>query len=149
MPSKRYQANFANHAWRCRCWVVVPTYCKQLPSLRLFSIAQNYHQKVPTKKYRPKVPPKSHPYARKSASHEVLSRMQLTLHATGRTPHGASRLVLAKSAWSVKTRRAPSRHCRDGRVYGHTTAAMHDMCTSPPPRDTAAFDIASLFCEIN
>ena len=29
-------------------------------------------------------------------------------------------------AWSVKTRRAPSRHCRDARVYGHTTTAMHD-----------------------
>ena len=25
--------------------------------------------------------------------------------------HGVSRLVLAMSAWSVKTRRAPSRHC--------------------------------------
>ena len=42
-------------------------------------------------------------------------------------PHGASRLVLAVSAWSVKTRRAPSRHCRDARrVHGHTTTAMHD-----------------------
>ena len=28
-----------------------------------------------------------HPYARKSASQAVLSRMQLTLHATRRTPH--------------------------------------------------------------
>ena len=43
-----------------------------------------------------------HPYARKSASRAVLSRMQLTLHATRPTPHGASRLVLAMSAWSVK-----------------------------------------------
>ena len=33
------------------------------------------------------------------------------------------------SAWSVKTRRAPSRHCRDARVYGHTSAAMHHMST--------------------
>ena len=30
-----------------------------------------------------------HPYARKSASQALLSRMQLTLHATRRTPHGA------------------------------------------------------------
>ena len=52
--------------------------------------------------------------------------MQLTLHATRRTPHGASRLVLAMSAWSVKTRRAPSRNCRDASVYGRTTTAMHD-----------------------
>ena len=42
-------------------------------------------------------------------------------------PHGASRLVQAMSVWSVKTRHAPSRHCRDARVYGHTTTAMHDI----------------------
>ena len=65
-------------------------------------------------------------YARKSASQAVLSRMQLTLDATHRTPHGASRLVLAISAWSVKIRRAPSRHCRDARVDGRTTTATHD-----------------------
>ena len=35
-------------------------------------------------------------------------------------------LVLAMSARSVKTQRAPSRHCRDARAYGHTTTAMHD-----------------------
>ena len=40
--------------------------------------------------------------ARKSASQAVLSRVQLTLHATSPTPHGASRFVLAMSAWSVK-----------------------------------------------
>ena len=61
----------------------------------------------------------------------VLSRMPLTLHATRQTPHGASRLVLATSAWSVKTRRAPSRHCRDARVYGHTTTACINMSTTP------------------
>ena len=44
----------------------------------------------------------------KSASQAILSRMQLTVHATRRTPHGASRLVPAMSAWSVKTRRACS-----------------------------------------
>ena len=49
------------------------------------------------------------------------------------TSRFASRLVLAMSAWSVKTRRAPSRHCRDARVYGHTTTAMHDMRVHPPP----------------
>ena len=53
-----------------------------------------------------------HPYARTSASQAVLSRMQLTVHATRRTPHGDLRLVLAMSAWSVKIRRAPSRHCK-------------------------------------
>ena len=36
--------------------------------------------------------------------------MQLTLHVTRRTHHGASRVVLAMSSWSVKTRPAPSRH---------------------------------------
>ena len=58
---------------------------------------------------------------------DSFSRMQLTLHATRRAPHGASCLVLAMSAWSVKTRRAPSRHCRDASVYGHTPTAMHDI----------------------
>ena len=61
------------------------------------------------------------PYARKSASKTVLNRMQFTLHATRPTPHGASRLVQAICAWSVKIRRGPSRHCTDARVYGHTT----------------------------
>ena len=27
---------------------------------------------------------------------------------------------------------APSRHSRDGRVYGHTTTAMHKLSTPPP-----------------
>ena len=59
---------------------------------------------------------------------------QLTLDATWQTPRGFSLcLVLAMSGWSVKTRRAPSRHCRDARVYGHTTTAMHEMNNPPPP----------------
>ena len=61
--------------------------------------------------------------------------MQLTLHATCRTPHGASRLVLTMSAWSVKTPRAPFRHCRDVRVYGHRLRPCMTICTPPlPPR---------------
>ena len=28
---------------------------------------------------------------------------------------------------------SPTRHCRDARVYGHTTTAMHDISTPPPP----------------
>ena len=63
---------------------------------------------------------------KKSASQAVLSRMQLTRHETRQTTHGASRLGLAMYAWSVKTRRAPSRHCKGARIYGHTTTAMHD-----------------------
>ena len=59
--------------------------------------------------------------------------MQFTFHATRRTPHGASRLEQAMSAWLVKTRRAPSRHSRDARVYGHTTTAMHKLSTPLPP----------------
>ena len=39
----------------------------------------------------------------------------------------------AMSVWSVKTRRAPSRHCRYARVYGHTTTATHDMSNPPSP----------------
>ena len=55
--------------------------------------------------------------------------MQLTLHATRRSPHGASRLVRAMSTWLAKTRRAPSRHCWDARVCDHKTSAVHDMST--------------------
>ena len=44
-------------------------------------------------------------------------------------PPLASLMLQAMSAWSVKTRRVPSRHCRDARVYGHTTTDMHDMST--------------------
>ena len=60
--------------------------------------------------------------------------MQLSLHATRPTPHGASRLVQAMSSWSVKPRRALSRHCRGARTYGHTTRAIHDneYNLSPP-----------------
>ena len=65
-------------------------------------------------------------YARMSASKAVHSWMKLALRATRPTPHGSSRLVQAIAAWSVKTRRVPSRHGSDARVYGHTTAAMHD-----------------------
>ena len=61
----------------------------------------------------------------------VLGRMQFTLHATRRKSHRASSLVQAMSAWLVKTRRAPSRHSRDARVYGHTTTAMHKLSTPP------------------
>ena len=72
----------------------------------------------------------------KSASPAVLSRIQLTLHAARRTPQGASRLVQEISAWSVKTRHAPSRHCRDARGYGHTTTAMNETEYSPPTHPT-------------
>ena len=61
------------------------------------------------------------------ASQAVLSRMLLTLHVSRRTPHGASRLVHAESAWSIKTRHAPSRRRRDAMAYGHTTMSMHDI----------------------
>ena len=68
----------------------------------------------------------------KSVLRAILERMQFTLHETSRTPHGASGLVQAMSSWLVKTRRAPSRHSRDARVYGHTTTAMHKLSTHTP-----------------
>ena len=79
-----------------------------------------------------------HPFARKSASRAVLRRMQLILHATRRTPHGASCLVLSMSAWSVETRRTPSRHCSDAGGYAHTTTAMRDNEHTPPPLSEVA-----------
>ena len=70
----------------------------------------------------------------KSVLRAVVERMQFTLRATRRTPHGASRLAQTISAWLVKTRRAPPQHSRDARVYGHTTMAMHILSTPPPPQ---------------
>ena len=40
-------------------------------------------------------------------------------------------------AWSVETRRVLFRHCRGGRVYGHTTAPMHGMSSPLPPTSAA------------
>ena len=68
----------------------------------------------------------------KSASQVVPSRVPLTLHAIRRSRHGASRLVHAISAWSVKTRRAPPRHRMEARAYGHTTTSMPETSTRPP-----------------
>ena len=52
--------------------------------------------------------------------------------------HGALRLVQTTPTWLVKTRRAPSWHCRGAKVLGHrTTTAMLNMSTSaphPPPQ---------------
>ena len=63
----------------------------------------------------------------------ALSRMQLTLHATQRTSHGASRLVHVMSSRLAKTQRLPSRHDEDTRkVYGHMTTAIREM-TRPSP----------------
>ena len=59
--------------------------------------------------------------------------MKLTFHSSGPTRHGALRMVQTLSSWSVKTRRVPSRHCRDAMVYGPTTTPMHDN-EYPPPR---------------
>ena len=61
-----------------------------------------------------------------------------------RTPHGASRLVRAMSAWSVKTRHAPSQHCRmrGSIAYGHTTTAMHGHRIPPPPSPGAWGEIS-------
>ena len=87
----------------------------------------------------------------KSVLRTVFGKMQFTLHATCRTPHGDSRLVQATSAWLVNTRRAPSRHSREARDYGHTTTAMHKLSTPPPPPtpylpSPPAFAIFVLMC---
>ena len=71
-----------------------------------------------------------------SASQAVLSRMQLILPATRQAPHVSlrARCKQAMSAWSAKTRRALSRHCRDARVYDHATTPMRDAeHTHPRP----------------
>ena len=77
------------------------------------------------KKHRP-------PYER------FLSRTHLTLHVTRRRRSrrfapGAGKQTSARSG---KTRRAPSRYCRDARSYDYTTTAMDDVSApspAPPP----------------
>ena len=55
------------------------------------------------------------------------------------SPNTSRRFALgARNVCLMKTRCAPSRHCSDARVYGHTTTAMNNMST-PPPRATVTF----------
>ena len=68
----------------------------------------------------------------------VLSRMQLALYATRRTPHAASRLVQAISVWSVKTRPAPYQRFIDARINGLETTAMYQMSELPPSPNPSA-----------
>ena len=64
---------------------------------------------------------------------------------------------IAMSPWSVKSRRALSRRCRDARVYGHTTTAMHDNEYIPPtlrPRvgmflEHANYSSSISYCNMN
>ena len=42
----------------------------------------------------------------RSGLRAVIGNMKFALHAIRRTPHGASRVVQAKSAWLLKSRRA-------------------------------------------
>ena len=72
-----------------------------------------------------------HPYARKSASQAIMyhipGRVQLTPFMR-LAPNTSRRFALGA--------RSNARHCRDARVYGRTTTAMHDISTwvhSPPP----------------
>ena len=53
--------------------------------------------------------------------------MRLAEHLT------ALRACCKQYAWLVKSRRAPSRHSRDARVYSYTTTAMHTLSIPPPP----------------
>ena len=62
----------------------------------------------------------------KSVLRKVFGRRKFTVDTTHRRRHGASRSMKAMSAGLVETRRAPSRHRRDVRVYGYITTAMHN-----------------------
>ena len=103
--------------------------CYTLPPLLSLSVSGNTRKKMGALKVLP---------VRKCASQAVLGRMPPTLHATRRKPRGAWRLVQTMSASSVKTRRAPSRQCRDAREGlwshddGHACYRVH-----PAPRAAA------------
>ena len=53
------------------------------------------------------------------------------------SPNTSRRFALSASNVCLvgETRRAPSRHSKKARVYGHTTAAMHKLSTPPPPEN--------------
>ena len=63
----------------------------------------------------------------KSTSQPILSRMYFTLHC--RTPHGASRLVQATFAWSVKARRASGVAGIRGFKVRRLRVTHHNYCT--------------------
>ena len=93
---------------------------------------------------------------RESASQVFFSRMQLTPHATRRTPHGASHLVQTMSAWSVNPQSASSWHCRDAGVCGIKITAMHENECNPPLPPASSFPLpaprplprAFIFCAL-
>ena len=64
------------------------------------------------------------------ANGTLISSPRPPIHETPRTPPGASPLVYAMSAWWVKTRHAPPRHCEDVRVNALKTTAVHKMITA-------------------
>ena len=66
-------------------------------------------------------------------------------HRRNESPRNTTKPALDSSkAWSVETRPAPSRHSRDGRVYGHTTTAMHETSTPPFPSRQKTSSAANL-----
>ena len=93
---------------------------------------------LPTASQRPpsRLIRRCHPYARKSASKAFLSRMQLTLHATRPTPHGASLcLVLALSCLVGQnpTCSVPAlQGCEGLRSYDHSIERHEYTPYSPP-----------------
>ena len=75
--------------------------------------------------------------------------MQLILHVTCRTPHGASRLVQAQSVWSVKTHvlRPGIAVMRGSMVIRHRPCMISSTPPTPPPYLRCLFHEASLLVE--
>ena len=101
-------------------------------NLSIFGLSGSDHNRRQTNAYAKENPSRTRRF-------HSLSRLQLTLHATRRNTsrRRVALEVQAISAWSLKARRvsvpALQGCCRDARVYGRTTVAMHNM-RSPPPR---------------
>ena len=75
----------------------------------------------------------------------VKSKNTLFLAPDNMSPNISLRFALGANNVCLvdETRRAPSRHCRDARVYGHTTTAMPEMRTPLPHPD----NICALQCD--
>ena len=105
-----------------------PAHRRRLSTALLPALVSSQREKTINKSNPPPSPPPPNQFeaaihmqeskVRKSASQVILSRMQLTLHTTRRTPQGALRFVHAVTAWSVKARGAQSQHRINARVNG-------------------------------
>ena len=127
------------HPYASRC-KTLPSVGKEMnPPYSLDAVIRTQGDIRPCRPYARKYIPlcngRHHPYAIRSAPTAVLSRdaARPSRDSPNTSPRrfalGASNVCLV----GENRRHSPSRHCRDARVYGLTTTAMHDTSTPAYP----------------